>query len=97
VPTTKQDVVLIFGNVQGILDGQLVQVSDARKIYHTNLYGEDWSAIALTTAAGLCAVLDLYLEGPLPKRGFVKQEEVKLQAFLANRFGRYYAQPEDEE
>ena len=36
------------------------------------------------------AVLDLLAEGALPARGFVRQEEIGLGAFLANRFGRLY-------
>jgi hypothetical protein len=29
-------------------------------------------------------------EGVIPARGFVRQEDVPFDAFLANRFGRYY-------
>ena len=47
-------------------------------------------AARITTAAGICAVLDLLAGGKLPNRGFVRQEEVKLDDFLANRFGRHY-------
>jgi saccharopine dehydrogenase-like NADP-dependent oxidoreductase len=39
-------------------------------------------------------VLDLFANGKLPDRGFVKQEQVALDAFLANRFGKYYVCPE---
>jgi hypothetical protein len=31
------------------------------------------------------------VEGKLPQKGFVRQEETKLSDFLSNRFGRYYA------
>jgi hypothetical protein len=27
----------------------------------------------------------------LPQRGFLRQEQIDLDTFLANRFGRYYA------
>jgi saccharopine dehydrogenase-like NADP-dependent oxidoreductase len=36
-------------------------------------------------------MLDLLVEGKLPKQGFVRQEEIDLDTFLANRFGRVYA------
>ena len=49
------------------------------------------SAIQITTAAGICTVLDLLADGTLPQQGFVKQEEVALSKFLNNRFGHYYA------
>jgi saccharopine dehydrogenase-like NADP-dependent oxidoreductase len=52
------------------------------------------SAIQITTAAGICAMVDLLAEGKLPKKGFVRQEEADLPSFLANRFGRYYT-PEE--
>jgi saccharopine dehydrogenase-like NADP-dependent oxidoreductase len=67
-----------------------VQHSDARKIYHQMLGGEVWSAIQITTAAGICAMVDLHREGRLPRRGFVRQEQLALPEFLANRFGRHY-------
>ena len=70
--------------------GLLVQKSDARKIYHQQIGDEMWSAIQITTAAGICAVLDLHVAGRLPRRGFVRQEQVTLDEFLANRFGEYY-------
>ena len=46
------------------------------------------SAIQITTAAGICAMVDLLVEGKLPQKGFVRQEEAKLSDFLANRFGK---------
>ena len=39
-----------------------------------------------------CAALDLHVAGCLPPSGLVKQEQIDLQAFLGNRFGRYYGQ-----
>jgi saccharopine dehydrogenase-like NADP-dependent oxidoreductase len=90
VPLTFQDVVVTFCTVTGWRRNVLVQKSDARKIYHQMIGDETWSAIQITTAAGICAVLDMHLAGELPTRGLVRQEQVDLEAFLANRFGRYY-------
>ncbi len=90
VPITPQDVVLIFVTVSGMKDGHLTQITDARKIYHGKCDGRHLSAIQLTTASSLCAVLDLHAQGHLPTRGFVRQEQVSLPDFLANRFGRCY-------
>ena len=91
IPVTFQDVVVIFCNVTGWRKGQLVQISDARKIYSQSMDGEPWSAIQITTAAAVCAVLDLHVTGVLRGTGFVRQEEVDYDAFLDNRFGRHYA------
>jgi saccharopine dehydrogenase-like NADP-dependent oxidoreductase len=90
VPITFQDVVVTFCTVTGQRNGQLVQYTDARKIYHQHIGGENWSAIQITTAAGICAVLDMHVTGRLPSRGFVRQEQVDFEEFIANRFGRYY-------
>ena len=93
VPITFQDVVVIFCTVVGRKNGQFVQVSDARKIYPATIDGETWSAIQITTAAALCAVVEMHRQGMLPKTGFVKQEEVSLDLFLANQFGRTFDSP----
>ena len=68
----------------------LVQMTDARKVYHQGIGDETWSAIQITTAAGICAVLDLHAAGRLPQRGLVRQEQVDFDEFLANRFGEYF-------
>lgn len=91
VPITPQDVVLIFCTVAGWKDGHLTQVTDARKIYHGEFLGQRYSAIQITTAAALCAVLDLHVTGRLTGRGFMRQEQVSLDEFLGNRFGKCYA------
>jgi saccharopine dehydrogenase-like NADP-dependent oxidoreductase len=90
VPITFQDVVVIFCTASGHRQGQLVQISDARKIYGETVDGESWSAIQVTTAAAVCAVVDLHCQGKLTGTGLVRQEQVALDAFLENRFGRHY-------
>ena len=47
---------------------------------------------ATLTRGVLDAVLDMLASGVLPQRGFIRQEDIALDAFLANRFGHYYAQ-----
>ena len=91
IPITYQDVVLIFVTVSGWMEGRLTQESYAKKIYSQTVGDRLMSAIQITTAAGICAMCDLLVEGKLPQKGFVRQEEAKLSDFLSNRFGRYYA------
>jgi len=91
IPITYQDVVLIFVTVSGWREGRLTQESYAKKIYAQTVGDRLMSAIQITTAAGICAMTDLLVEGKLPQKGFVRQEEAKLSDFLNNRFGRYYA------
>src|SRR5437867_4255690 len=84
LPITLQDVVLIFVTVRGFQDGRLTQHSFAKKIYSQTVNGQLLSAIQLTTAAGICGMLDLLIDGHLPQRGFVRQEQADLPSFLAN-------------
>lgn len=91
LPATNQDVVVIFVTVCGWRDGRYLQETYANKIYAGTVAGHRMSAIQITTAAGISAVLDLLAEGQLPASGFVRQEEIRLGAFLSNRFGQMYA------
>lgn len=91
IPITYQDVVLIFVTVSGWVDGRLTQESYAKKVYAQKVGDRLMSAIQITTATGICAMCDMLVDGKLPQSGFVRQEEAKLDDFLANRFGRYYA------
>lgn len=91
IPMTKQDVVLVFVSVIGMRDGRLEQESYAKKIYSQVVNGQLLSAIQLTTASGICTMVDMVINGQLPQRGMVRQEQASLTDFLANRFGRYYA------
>jgi saccharopine dehydrogenase-like NADP-dependent oxidoreductase len=93
IPATFQDLVVVFCTASGWRKNQLVQISDTRTIYSQELSGEAWSAIQISTAAGLCAAVDLKFEGKLPDAGLVRQEQIALTDFLSNRFGRHYAVP----
>ncbi|MEK8051572.1 saccharopine dehydrogenase C-terminal domain-containing protein [Ideonella sp. DXS22W] len=92
MPATMQDVVLVFVTVSGMKRGHFVQEVFARKIFADRDVTNPLSAIQITTAAGICAAVDLFREGRLPASGFIRQEQVELPAFLANRFGRAYQQ-----
>ena len=90
LPTTLQDVVIVFVTVSGWKAGRLVQETYVNKVYAAPLGGHMRSAIQITTAAGICAVLDMLAAGDLPQSGFIRQEDIALETFLANRFGRLY-------
>jgi saccharopine dehydrogenase-like NADP-dependent oxidoreductase len=94
VPATLQDVVIVFVTVSGLKQGRLMQETYVNRIFSQPLAGELKSAIQITTAGAICAVLDLLAQGRLPQKGFVRQEDIALDDMLSNRFGRFYA-PED--
>ncbi|MDE0055935.1 MAG: saccharopine dehydrogenase NADP-binding domain-containing protein [Gammaproteobacteria bacterium] len=90
LPVTTQDVVIIFIDMSGMRDGRLEQVTYTNKIYGQEFAGRDYTAIQLCTASSACAVLDLLADGHIQKLGFVRQEDIPLSDFLANRFGRVF-------
>jgi saccharopine dehydrogenase-like NADP-dependent oxidoreductase len=91
VPQTLQDVVIVYAAVTGMQNGELREESYVSKIYPQIIAGRLWSAIQVSTAAGLCAVLDLVVTHPERRAGLVTQESFRLPDILANRFGRHLA------
>lgn len=90
IPTTTDDIVVVFVSVTGWRDGVLTEESFGRTIGRQSLGGQALSAIQSTTAASACAVVDLWREGRVPAQGLVRQEDIDLNEFLANRFGSLY-------
>ncbi|MCI0505070.1 MAG: saccharopine dehydrogenase NADP-binding domain-containing protein [Gammaproteobacteria bacterium] len=91
IPKTLQDVVLIYVAVTGYRQGDLFEENYVKKIYPATIAGKKWSSIQVTTAAGLCGVVDIVLNNRSQYKGFVAQENIALDEFLKNRFGKYYA------
>ncbi|HYM35719.1 MAG TPA: saccharopine dehydrogenase C-terminal domain-containing protein [Steroidobacteraceae bacterium] len=92
VPQTLQDVVVIYAAVTGKQEGELREENYVNKVYPQVIAGRLWSAIQVTTAAGICAVVDLVLGNEKHFHGFVRQEQFSLPSVLENRFGKRYAQ-----
>lgn len=91
LPRTYQDLVLVYVSVTGIQNGQFTEENYVRKFQSRLLYGMRWGAIQLTTASGLCAVVDIVLSHPGRFSGFVTQEQIPFEEFTLNQFGQYYA------
>jgi saccharopine dehydrogenase-like NADP-dependent oxidoreductase len=91
VPQTLQDVVIVYAAVAGKQDGELREENYVNKIYPQVIAGRLWSAIQVTTAAGITSVVDLVLSNPRRYKGFIAQEQFSLPEILDNRFGQYYA------
>ena len=91
IPQTLQDVVIIYAAVTGLQDGEFREENYVNRVYPQVVAGRLWSAIQITTAAGICSVLDLVLADPGKYSGFVAQEEFQLSDIIDNRFGRFYA------
>ena len=82
---------VIFVTVSGRMNGRLTQQTYANKVYSGVVGGKMRSAIQITTASSLCAMIDLLAQGALPQQGFVRQEGVALETFLGNRFGSVFS------
>lgn len=91
IPKTGQDVVLVYVSVTGTRDHVYCEENYVKKFYPKTIHGFSWSAIQLTTASSLCAVLDSVLKQPEKYAGLVKQEQFSLAEITENRFGQYYA------
>ena len=84
----KQNSVIVFDLDDTI--GHFKQLSGL-DWYLKKIYGnETFSAIQLTTASGVCSVLDMYLNGKIKSKGFVKQESISWEDFIDNPFGGVY-------
>ena len=77
--------VLVYAKAIGLLNGKLKQHSYLRRIKAEELFPA--TAIQTTTAAGMAAVVELWLRGDL-RPGFVRQEDISFQRFLGTRWGR---------
>lgn len=93
IARTLQDVVIVFISGIGMRNGRREQINFKRAVHATELFGRVWPAIELTTAAGVCAMVDLHRTGKLPKAGFVKQEQCGLATFNQTLFGMAYESP----
>jgi len=86
VPLTDHDVVVFYASAVGTRGGELVQRSYVKKIRGGNFEGRQLSAIQLSTAAGVVAVLELFARGAVAK-SFVRQESITLDEFLSTQWG----------
>ncbi len=86
-PPVNDDVVYLHVAAEGYVDDQLGRVEYVRAFKPRQLAGRSRTAIAWTTAGSVVAVMELVRDGLLPRQGFLKQEEIPLDAFLATTTG----------
>lgn len=90
LPFSPQDVVLVFVAVTGKIKGRFVERIFTKKIFNQHISGKEFTAIQLTTAGSACAVIDLHVNGKLPSRGFIRQEDINLSDLMSSDFAKYY-------
>jgi len=90
IPATRDDFVLVSVRGLGHAQGVFMEKTYWRKVDGQYIGRHFFTGIEIATAAGVCGVLDLLLDGALPGRGLVRMEEVSYDRFMATPFGRYY-------
>ena len=90
LPPVAEDYVFVHAAVEGWEGGHLSREEFVRAYPQMQVAGSEWRAISWTTAASLCAVIEMVRDGILPQKGFLKQEEIPLDAFLKTKNGAYY-------
>lgn len=91
-PPVDDDVVYVHVSAEGDAEGRLQRKEFVRAYYPIEVSGEMRTAIAWTTSASVCAVIEMVRDGALPATGFVKQEEIPLKPFLQTPTGHLYSE-----
>lgn len=89
-PPVDDDVVYVHVAAEGERNGQLHRAEFVRRYEPKVVAGIRSTAIAWTTASSVVAVIEMVRDGALATSGFLKQEDVDLEAFLATRTGSYF-------
>jgi len=90
-PPVNDDVVYMHVSSEGIVNGQMRREEFVRALMPREVDGIHRTAIAWTTAGSVASVIELVRSGGLPQKGFIKQESIPLDAFLATPTGRLFA------
>jgi len=88
IPTTTQDVIVIYVSVSGMINNKFIEKTYVNKIYPKIIGDYEWTGIQITTAAGICAAVDMMVSDDV--QGFCLQEDLIAEEFLVNRFGMHY-------
>jgi saccharopine dehydrogenase-like NADP-dependent oxidoreductase len=89
-PPVEDDVVYVHVSSEGEIDGRLQRKEFVHGYRPIEIAGAQQTAIAWTTSASVVAVIEMVRDGILPDSGFLKQEDIPLQAFLATRTGSFF-------
>lgn len=93
-PPVAEDVVYVYAVVEGWKGENLAREEFYRAYHPLVINDQSWRAISWTTAASVAAVVEMVAAGTLPRRGFLKQEEISFDGLIRTQSGRYYQQYE---
>ena len=89
-PPVDDDIVYVHVSAEGLIDQRLMRREFVRAYRPRQLAGQLQRAIAWTTSASVVAVIELVRDGVLAQSGFLKQEDVPLEWFLATPTGALF-------
>lgn len=89
-PPVNDDVVFVHAAVEGWQKKNLFREEFVRSYFPRRVAGQVWKAISWTTAASICAVVQMVSQGDLPAQGFLKQENIPLEKFLNTPTGSMF-------
>lgn len=92
-PPVDDDLVHVYAVVEGKIEGRMRRKEFFKTYFPKEIAGHTWRAISWTTAASLAAVVEMVAAGKLSQKGFIKQEEIDLNAFLATQNGSLFQTP----
>lgn len=90
-PPVQDDVVYVHASAEGHINGRLERREFVRGFRPIEVAGQQRTAIAWTTAGSVVAIIEMVRDGKLPNSGFLKQEDISLDNFLAMPTGSFYA------
>ena len=85
------DVVYVHVAAEGISESSPARKEFVRAYRPLEIAGKHRTAISWTTSASVVAIIEMVRDGKLPQKGFIKQEDIKLEDFLATNTGSLYA------
>ena len=89
-PPVNDDVVYVHASVEGLRGEELCRDEFVKAYTPMTVAGQTWRAISWTTAASICAVVEMVSNGTLPSQGFLRQEDISLEDFLKTKNGSFY-------
>lgn len=89
-PPVNEDIVYVHVAAEGEIAGRMRREEFVRGYKPLMIAGKHRTAIAWTTAGSVVAVIEMVRNGTLPNKGFLRQEDISLQDFLATKTGALY-------
>jgi len=92
IPKTRKDAVILYASCSS--SGRDDENTYLKVFRPTSINGRWMTAIEYTTAIGLVAMVELFLDGKLGETGYHRQEEVLLSDVYSTTYGGFYREQE---